>query len=254
MIVFRRRILIAGLHPAEGTARVRAALEDDFHHFRVEVRSAGGVVTAVIGEAIRFPYTMCPSAAEPLRQLEGMALSSVANAVTRRADASGQCTHLFDLAGLAIAAAARRLQRREYRIEVPMRSGDRTQPKLWRDGVLALQWQVNGPVIEGPLPYDHVNLREGLARWALTHLSEDDAEAALVLRRATAISIGRTKRLDDQVHASSTGFCFSQQPVRAQAALRVVGSTWDFTAGGEALCGADLAWLAFDPGPSMVRA
>jgi hypothetical protein len=249
MITFRRRIAIAGDYAAgdsAGLARVRAALEDDFHHFRVEIRCRAGTIDGVDGHALRYPYTMCPNAAQPLRRLIGMALSSLANSVTRHTDATEQCTHMFELAGLAMAAAARGITHREYRIEVPMRIDDCTMPRLWRDGEALLHWQVAGNVIEGPEPYGQRSMQQGLARWALTHLPEDEAEAALVLRRATAISIGRTKQLDAQQHAVSTGFCYSQQASRAEHALRMVGSTLDFTTGGAALCAGDAAWLAFD--------
>ncbi|MFU7548426.1 hypothetical protein ACM9NK_30875, partial [Pseudomonas paraeruginosa] len=78
-----------------------------------------------------------------------------------------------------------------------------------------LSWDVHGSTIEGPPPYCGVNLREGMARWALNHLSEEEAEAALLLRRCTLISLGRMNNLDAQIHASSTGRCYSQQPARA---------------------------------------
>lgn len=54
MAVFRRRIDIIA-HPANDTGEVRAALEDDFHHFRVWVRHRAGEITAIGGEALRFP-------------------------------------------------------------------------------------------------------------------------------------------------------------------------------------------------------
>ena len=240
---FRRRIIIAAERQGAATL-VRAALEDDFHHFRVELRCAAGCVEQVSGEAPRHPYTLCKFASGELTRLVGMPLSGTSHAVTRYTDASEQCTHLLDLAGLAIAAAARGTVRRQYDIVVPEREEHgRTQPRLWRDGVLLLEWEVDGDLIEGPPPYAGINLRAGLARWALTTLPEEEAEAALVLRRCTAIAVGRIRDLDSQVHARPSGSCYAQQPRRAEQALRVVRSTLDFSASPDPLCAGDQAWL-----------
>ena len=242
MTAFRRRVDIIAQH-ANGTGEVRAALEDDFHHFRVWVRHHEGEVTAIGGEALRYPYSLCPQACDQLQQLLGMTLNRIAHSVTRQTDASHQCTHLFDLAGLAIAAAARGTHQRRYEINIGRRIDNRTRAILIRDGNQDLTWDVNGTLIEGPAPYAGINLREGMARWALNTLSEEAAEAALLLRRCTLISMGRAYNLDEQIHASSTARCYSQQPERAERALRMKGSTLDFSYQASALCDQDQAWL-----------
>jgi hypothetical protein len=242
--MFRRRIVISS-EKCPSQTRVRAALEDDFHHFRVEVTAENGRVSKIGGSAVRRPYTLCGSAVARLDALLGMPLSPIAHEVTRVTDGAEQCTHLFELAGLAIAAAARGTLRRQYDVEVPMRVHDRTRSKLLRDGVTLLEWDLLGTVIQAPAPYCGVDLYHGMARWALTNLPAEEAEAALVLRRSTGISKGRGMNLDAQVHARPNGNCFSQQPQRAASALRIVGSTWDFAATPERLCADDLAWLAF---------
>jgi hypothetical protein len=160
-------------------------------------------------------------------------------------DPGEQCTHLLDLAGLACAAVSRGLVQRRYDIEVPLRVGGKTQATLARDGCPLLAWEVQDLGITGPAPYAGVSLRHGMAQWALANLAEDEAEAALVLRRCTVISLGKGKPLDLQVHAVPTGACFAQQPQRAPTALRQVGSTWDFSERAAALCADDEAWLRF---------
>lgn len=240
MGAFRRRIVIAHEGgPRRGTAR--AALEDDFHHFRAAVDHEFEQVLHVEGSALRNPYTLCPSAAGPLNGLVGMRLDRIASSVARVTEASLQCTHLFDLAGLAIATAAMQRPRRQYDIEVPDRVNGRTQAKLWANGDLLLDWQLDGLVIAGP----NVSLREGFSRWALQTLSPDEAEAAIVLRRCAMISLGRQKNLYIQIHAMPTGHCHVQQPERAALALRIVGSTWDFSERAAVLCADDEKWLAF---------
>jgi Protein of unknown function (DUF2889) len=228
-----------------GVLRVRAALEDDFHHFRVELHTRRGRISAIEAQVPRRPYSLCPSAAQPLQQLVGTPLTSQAHTLTQAVDPREQCTHLLDLAGLACALAARGLSQRRYDISVPLRVAGHTQANLARDCMPLLSWDVQDLTITGPARYAGVDLRQGMARWALTHLPEDEAEAALVLRRCAVISLGKGKPLDEQVHALATGRCFAQQPERAPLALRQLGSTWDFSGRAEALCADDEAWLDF---------
>lgn len=240
---FRRRIELAGRYDSQG-GQVRAVLEDDFHHFRVIVDHRGGRVTAVHGEAPRHPFTACPGAAPQLQRLAGMRLDDIAHSVNLHTDASEQCTHMFDLAGLAVAAAARGDRARRYDVAIPRHVDGRTHAFLKRDGRLLLEWSIENSTILGPDPYAGIDMRQGMARWVLGALPAEEAEAALVLRRCALISLGRLKDIDQQPHARLTGLCYAQQPQRAPQALRMVGSTWDFTDKPEALCGADQAWLA----------
>lgn len=243
MSMFRRRILIAS-HPTQGGIRARAALEDDFHHFRVELVIRAGLIASVRAEAPRHPYSLCPSAAGPLQQLVGTPPASSAHAVMRQVDPSEQCTHMLELSGLAAAAAARAVSQRRYDIEVPARVDGRTRATLDRDGIRQLTWDIQGMDITGPPPFSGIALRHGMARWALSNLSQNMAEAALVLRRCAVISMGKNLPLDQQPHAKPTGFCYAQQPSRAPLALRQVGSTWDFTGRPDQLCDQDEDWIA----------
>jgi Protein of unknown function (DUF2889) len=242
MLIFRRRI---GIDSTGNRARgeVRAALEDDFHHFRVRLGHADGAIQHINGWAVRHPYSTCPLAANQLFRLVNAPLSGLAHSVMRLTNPTEQCTHLMDLAGLAIAAGARSIAQRWYDIEVPQRIDGRTLAALDKDGTRVLAWDLHDTTILDPVPFQGVSLREGMAAWALAHLSEDEAEAALVLRRCALISLGRTKNLDAQVHAEPTGRCFVQQPARAEQGLRSVGSTVDFTAVAANLCATDRDWL-----------
>ncbi|UZG46063.1 DUF2889 domain-containing protein [Caldimonas thermodepolymerans] len=242
--VFRRciRLHVTDVEGGGGVC-VRAALEDDFHHFRVELQTRGHVIEAIRAHALRYPYSLCPSAADSLQRLVGRSLPSRAHALGQWVDASEQCTHMLDLAGLASAAAARGAHERRYDVVVPLRRNGRTHAWLERDGVPLLHWAVVEFGITGPQRYAGRDLRHGFARWALENLSEEEAEAALVLRRCAVISMGKGKPLDRQIHAVATGRCYAQQPERAPLALRQVGSTWDFTARRDALCADDAAWL-----------
>jgi len=240
---FRRTIKIRDNTAAHGQ-EVRGVLEDDFHHFRVAIRHDGATVTAIDAWAVRHPYSLCPAATRPLRRLIGMPLNRVAHSVTRFTDSAHQCTHMFELAGLMIAAAARGDSFRSYRIEVPARVDGHTVATLYRDNVKDIEWHVDGVYVTGPEPYVGMNLRAGMARWAIQTLGSGEAESALVLRRAVVISLGREKALDSQRHAAATGACFVQQPHRAEYALRMTGSTWDFTTRPQAMGLTNAEWEA----------
>jgi hypothetical protein len=244
MLVFRRRVGIASKGDRT-CGEVRASLEDDFHHFRVRITHAHRRIQDIGGWAIRHPYSTCPLAAGQLSRLRDAEINGLAHSVMRMTNASEQCTHLMELAGLAIAAAARSINQRWYDIAVPRRIDGRTVATLDRDGNRMLSWDLLDTTITGPKPYNGISLREGMAGWALSNLREDEAEAALLLRRCALISLGRAKDLDAQLHAEPTGRCFVQQPERASQGRRIVGSIVDFTAAAPELCAADSEWLSF---------
>lgn len=243
---FHRCIRLRAVAGGDCAMHVRVALEDDFHHFRLQLQTQDGRIATIGATSPRHPYSLCPTAAAELQQLVGLVAPTQAHSLTNAVNAREQCTHLLDLAGLACAAARRGPSTRRYDIEVPLRANGATVAHLARDGLPLLTWQVQDMTISGPAPYIGVELRHGMARWALARLPSEEAEAALVLRRAAVISMGKGKPLDAQLHARPTGSCFAQRPDRAPLALREVGSTWDFTNCAAALCQDDRAWLTSD--------
>jgi hypothetical protein len=146
-----------------------------------------------------------------------------------------QCTHLFDLAGLAVAHAHAGRDRRDYAIDVPDRKGTSiTRPVLARDGAPLLAWTVDGDVVSAPEAFAGRSLRRGFMRWAEAELDPDTAEAAIVLRRATMISWGRAISLDAvavaaELPSSFTGRCHTFSEEHVHDAVRMTGTTLDFT-------------------------
>jgi hypothetical protein len=69
--MFRRKIIINSQINGS-TVRIRAALEDDFHHFRVEVVCEDEVVKIINATSPRTPYSLCGQAAAQLDQLIGL--------------------------------------------------------------------------------------------------------------------------------------------------------------------------------------
>jgi hypothetical protein len=249
----RRRIEIATRPDIGGAGgEARAVVEDDFHHFRVVVRHAAGQVVHAAAQPMRFPTAICPLAGDQLGELVGMSLATSSVAVMERTDARQQCTHMIDLAGLAVAAAACGTTRRTYEAEVPDREGRRTRAVLRRDGAPVLAWDMMGSTITGPAAYEGRGIGSGFTGWARAALPRDEAEAALVLRRAVFISGGRRVDLDNPEHRTGPiGGCWTWQPERAARAVRVVGSTLDFTDRAHDLTVGDEGWLAFEDQPRL---
>lgn len=222
---YHRRIELS----ADATT-VTADLEDDFHHFRVVLRHDGRRVVAVSGEALRFPWSACGQAPDELAALSGAPLSRRSTAIGEHLVARHNCTHLFDLAGLALAHAAAGRATRRYDVRVPDRIEGRTHPTLQRDGRTLLAWDVEHFTVLGPPPFGGRSLRAGFLAWAEEALGTDTAEAAIVLRRACMIAYGRDTDLDRLDHAGQllplmSGTCFTFQPDRAPTATRMKGST-----------------------------
>ena len=120
--VYRRAIRLATTEPGV----VRAELEDDYHHFRCTLTHADGVIAGCEGEAVRHPWTTCPGAMGLLRSLVGTALDARSTAILGRVRGNEHCTHLVDLAGLAIAHAHAGRATREYELTIPDRVGNRS--------------------------------------------------------------------------------------------------------------------------------
>jgi len=241
---YRRRIRLVATRSGE----VEAALEDDFHHFEVTLRHDGSRAVAVDARSRRWPWSTCPGAAEPLHALEGMALSPRCLAVGERTNPRANCTHMFDLAGLAVAHAARTdaggASRRQYDAEVPYGAtasdGEPATVRLWRDGEPVLEWTLVGPGIADPQTYADAPWRGGFFRWADATLPIDEAEAAIVLRRACEIGMGRGMDLDAYDTAEGlgpmmAGICHTMQPGVIEVALRKKGSVRDFSDDADAL-------------------
>lgn len=233
--IYRRRILIRG-----GPGWTRADIEDDPHRYGVLVHHDGKRVTAVEDFALRTPWTLCVAAAARISALKGMPLSADPTAIFRYTAASEQCTHVFDTAGLAVAHAARGTARREYEVEAPYWSLDGPHEViLRRDGFEVLRWTVADRQIVAPPPYAGHDWQKMLGWARETFVHRDDFEAVVVLRRATMIAGARTVNLDPLDNAAQTGHangaCYVFQPANASRALRVRGSTLDFTTSADTL-------------------
>jgi hypothetical protein len=227
--VYRRHFR---LHSDNGI--VHAAMEDDSHCFGLILKHDGTKVRSIEGIPIRTPWNLCSGATHVLGALIDTQLNASPLIASSHVDAKQQCTHLFDLAVLAIAHALRPIGSREYQIEAPWYelSAPRTMT-LKRNGVLISTWVLAGDKLITPEPLAEIGVRKLLA-WAALNIHDADAlEALFIMRRAALISMSRIMDLDQVPNPEATGHglgaCYVHQPGRISIATRNLGSTLDFS-------------------------
>jgi Protein of unknown function (DUF2889) len=229
---YRRRIRIVTLEPG----LVESDLQDDFHHFVVTLRHDGETVLSMDARSERWPWSTCPAAAIPLRELAGMPLTRRFTAAGAWTDPKQNCTHQFDAACHAITHAAWGRAERVYDLEIPRRdpTSGASHCRSWVDGEPSLEWEISWEgIVDARPPFDAAPWKGGFMRWADATLPEDDAERAITLRRACDIGMGRGMDLDgipvaSQLPVLMSGVCHSMQPGIVEVALRHVGSIRDF--------------------------
>jgi len=215
--------------------QVEAALEDDAHAFALSLAHDGRQVTAIDARAVRFPLTTCPGAAEPLRAVVGVPLGTAIQDLRRFADPRSNCTHLFDLAGLAIAHAARGDALRRYELCVPDEIDGASELTLDCNGGRVLSWFVERGVIRAPERYAGQAVLGGFTRWAVENLDEQTIEYALMMQRGYFVAHSRRYDMDALGAGCAaddpmpTGACYSYTPGTVERAYRIVGSRVDFS-------------------------
>ncbi|QTH21135.1 DUF2889 domain-containing protein [Rhizorhabdus wittichii] len=223
-------------------------LEDDFHHFGVTIEHRDGVMTDVRAVAVRAPFTTCPAATLGLKGMIGHALAARSTEIGRMVSMRRQCTHMFDLAGLAMAHAAAGRAHRRYEALVEDREiaaweqGHRRllgagAATLLRDGAPVLTWAIDRRAITGPADWAGQPLVEGF-RERTEAMDIEAAEDATVLRRAVMVAAGRT--LDPDLYPTArdrgqSGVCYTFLEENRDRGLRNFGSTLNYEASSEGM-------------------
>lgn len=222
---FRRAILVE-----VGQASIEARLEDDFHRFDVRLTHDGRTVTAVEGQGERFPWATCQEAPSALNALVGAPVAADPTALFRHTEPRAQCTHLFELAALALAQWRHGCGRRLFEAEVSDPQGEARRVRLWRDGEQIAEWRLAGERIAAPAAYAGRGAGDFPSR-GLAALPPDEAEALLILRRVIQTARARQMNVDAFPTAAAMGrppYCYSLQPVNAVRAARRTGQTRDW--------------------------
>lgn len=234
---YRRAIKLEG-----DPASVRGELVDDFHHFAVDLRVDAGHVQEIKGEDIRVPWTTCPGALAPLRSMVGAPVAASILDLHRFTPPQSQCTHLHDLACLAVAHASRLSDSggaavRRYDVSLPDRQSGKTYAELSRDGEGVLSWSLARGTIESATPKDFQGapLAGRPFKEILIALGNPDAiEAAWVLQRAVFVGTGRRHDFERMTVATEFasvvgGACHSFAKERVSQARKIPNTVRDFS-------------------------
>ncbi|MCH7790577.1 MAG: DUF2889 domain-containing protein, partial [Acidobacteria bacterium] len=228
--VYRRAIVLVN-----DPGRSWGELEDDFHHFRIELIHDGSTITEANGLAIRGPWSTCYTAPDEISAMVGVPVGGTSTSIGSYLRARDHCTHLFDVAGLTAAHIKRSTRSRRYDISVIDRDeAGNFVAVIARDDVECLRWEFEEGEITSPERYVGVALRSRFIRWAEDALDAEEAEAAIALRRSLDISMGRIMDLDQLELASDVGEvmagkCYTYSDVSTVDGLRIKGSGRDFT-------------------------
>lgn len=211
-------------------------MEDDAHHFAVNIQHDENSIIGVRGESIRTPWSICPAAEANLHRLIGKRVDMNAKSLGAEIGVGEQCTHMYDLAILLMSHIVRGTHKRCYAVSLPIDNINTPRDAVLEcNGETVLRWTIVGQTIVAPVPYSGLDVRQ-VGSWARTNLSDPDGiEAVSVLQRAMYSSVARTMNLDTLTNAvplaGKLGPCFVFRPEQIGNANRNVGSTIDFTIG-----------------------
>jgi len=172
-------------------SRTSARLADPFHEMECQVDHDGQHVTAVSGVMHRYPTTLCPGATALTGGLTGASIHRPTEQFYAPGVLPRHCTHLFDLACLAIAHAGRTEPQRVYEAIVPDERDGPVLVEVRRDGRSIHAWTVRRGFVISPGEVAGLPLLRGFLAKGGGLLSGDALEAALVLARTYLVSLGR---------------------------------------------------------------
>ena len=223
---------------------VEAGLEDDFHYFRVRVGTTGDR-HARPGRGAPLAVDDVPRCGRPAARARGDAAVAAVPRGRRRSRTRSRSARTCSTSP-ASRSRTRRVAVRRDGASVRHRDPGRGPPRraaavtCARDGELLHTWRWTGGGSSRPSRSASVPWRGGFLRWADETFDADGAEAAIVLRRACDIGLGRGMDLDavdraDEMPRQMAGVCFTMQPAQIAVSLRNKGTIRDFDADPDAL-------------------
>lgn len=228
--VFRRSIMLLA-----DSGGIAAGLEDNHHALRLFLSYDENVVTSINAETIRVPFNTCIGAIDVLRGFVGVDLSVSPKDMSRHSDPQINCTHLYDLAVLAIAMAKRGETRRRYDVEIPDEVDKTTVSSVRLNGEVVLKWAVKYNIIESPQFLKGLDILQGLRRRLEESLEGDELETALVLQQSHFVALARPfdfeslegMRIVDEPLPKGTCYAFGSEVI--EKGYRLPGTIKDFS-------------------------
>lgn len=230
--IFRRRISFSSWGNG-----IQASVLDDYHEMSVALVVKDGVIDDVIARMDRFPKTTCPGATAALGLLRGTAADETLPSLTRE-ERGGQCTHLVDLARLALSWMNRDERAQVVEISLTDRDDARHQRlTVDVDGVQVLVWALHDEVIAEPREYCGQSLFGGFNRWVQQNFPPAEADLWRMAQMAVFVARGRAYFVDGpQPHRVSEeparkGACYSFSGAAFETAYDNIGYVRDMTGG-----------------------
>lgn len=229
--VTRRAIRLRG---SEG--RVDAALEDMRHAMTCTLRHDGQAVTAVDAGFHRYTLQICPGASEPLKAMIGLPLTMSTADFFANGRARQNCTHMLDLAWLAMRHACRGEVEWLYEVAIPDAPSGPLRGALARNGTIVQEWDVDGNTIITPPVMAGQSVSGGLTRWLTgqSGFSELTIEECLILSKGFFMVGARRFELPegpltDGYRKAVTGACYGYSADRIENAIGLSGMGRDFS-------------------------
>lgn len=225
---FNRRI-----HLRKIDGGVVAALEDCSHAFRIHLYHDGSKVTAINAESIRYPMTGCLGAPDHLRALQGLPLGLDATEYMLREHPRSHCTHLYDLALLALAHTARDDIERQIDVVIPDELDAPVQAQVFINQKEVLCWEIQAWHVVSP--YTGKPVFRGFSQWAEASLQGAEKEAGYALQKSYMVA--QARRFDADAMASNKpssevnmhGACFNYSDAVLPHTERIKNTLRDFT-------------------------
>lgn len=235
--VTRRAIRLRG---AKG--EVEAALEDMRHAMICTLHHDGQVVTGIETDFRRYTLQLCPEARGPLQALVGMPIATTTADFFANGRARQNCTHMLDLAWLAMRHAARDVGEWLYEVTIPDVVSGPIRGTLARNGTIVQDWLVDAETIIEPSALAGKSPSGGLIRWLAIESGLPDlvVEECLVLQKGFFMVGARQFKLPEGVLPDAfskavTGACFGYGADRITEAIGQSGMERDFSATPEKL-------------------
>lgn len=214
------------------------ALDDTHHAMWLLLEYRDYVVTAIQAAIERGPATPCGGATAGLQSLVGLPLAAEVGVISELLPCTSNCTHLIDLARLAMATARRGGSGSvEWRIAVPDLIGEAKWVEIERDGIVVHRWRVADGVIKQPESLSGYPVMKGFYAWAREMFSGEELEAATMLQRGIFVSCGRKHIVDEappvplRLSDGMAGACHSYSEANLASATNVIGYVRDFSDG-----------------------
>lgn len=227
---YRRRTLLRRKPGA-----IEVVMEDCSHAMQLLMQHRDGAITDLQGEVVRAPVTSCRRAPDQLTELLGLPLTDNADIYRQHSPQHLHCTHLYDMALLAIEFALREGGQQQFDVEVGDEVEGAIDGKIFLDQQLIHHWVVRQGKLAEPAKFAGQSAFKGFAHWAKSQFSGDALLCAFGLQRG--LMVANARRWDMAAIAGEPadtfgpppGACYSYTKGREKDAVRTANPVRDFS-------------------------